>query len=213
MRPDTYQTLCSALESLDRTREALQEVDSRNLVFQEVILYALDNPIINFQILPHDLVPPARVATDLRMTAAQGEIRSASLIVQALKELQNVMVTVSDMTQEGGSAVLPSSAVDVRIVKCWYQAGSAWHGISQKKGLRVLTPELLVHDDQLLRVDEKTQKNFLRLSRPEGDVYWDTVTDTGGLNTGANTIRTATGNPFGQFAVAPIVQGTVIMAH
>ena len=38
----------------------------------------------------------------------------------------------------------------------------------------MLTPELLVHDDRLLRVDEKTRKNFLRLSRPDGDVYWDT---------------------------------------
>ena len=39
---------------------------------------------------------------------------------------------------------------------------------------------------------------------------WVNVTDAGGLNTGANTIRTATGNPFGQFAVAPAVQGTMI---
>ena len=39
---------------------------------------------------------------------------------------------------------------------------------------------------------------------------WVNVTDAGGLNTGANTIRTATGNPFGQFAVAAAVQGTMI---
>lgn len=174
LRPETFQALRDTLESLNRTREALREVDSRNLVFQEVILYALDNPIVSFQILPHDVMPPARVATDLRMTAAQGEIRSASLIVQALKDLRDVTVTVSDLTQEKGGAVLPSSAVDVRVVKCWYQAGSAWHGIGQKNGLRVLTPELLVHDDRLLRVDEKAQKNYLRLSRPDGDVYWDT---------------------------------------
>jgi len=39
---------------------------------------------------------------------------------------------------------------------------------------------------------------------------WVNVTAAGGLDTGANTIRTATGNPFGQFAVAPAVQGTMI---
>ena len=174
LRPETYQALRDELASLNRTREALREVDARNLVFQEVILYALDNPIVSCPILPHDSMPPARVATDLRVTAAQGEIRSASLIVQALKDLRDVTVTVGDLTQEKGGAALPSSAVDVRVVKCWYQAGSAWHGIGQKKSQRVLTPELLVHDDRLLRVDEKAQKNFLRLSRPDGDVYWDT---------------------------------------
>ena len=174
LRPGTYQTLRDALESLKRTREALREVDSRNLVFQEVILYALDNPIVNFQILPHDLVLPARVAADLRVTAAQGEIRASSLIVQALRDLREVTVSVSDLTHEQDGIALPSSVVDVRVVKCWYQAGSAWQGIGQKKDLRVLTPELLVHDDRLLRVDEKTRKNFLRLSRPDGDVYWDT---------------------------------------
>ena len=175
LRPDTYQTLRDALESLKRTRDALREVDSRNLVFQGGILYALDNPIVNFQILPHDLVPPARVATDLRVTAAQGEIRASSLILQALRDLKEVTVSVSDLTHEqGGGIVLPSSVADVRVVKCWYQAGTAWHGIGQQKDRRVLTPELLVHDDRLLRVDEKSRKNFLRLSRPDGDVYWDT---------------------------------------
>ena len=87
LRPETYQALRDTLESLNRTREALREVDSRNLVFQEVILYAMDNPIVSFQILPHDVMPPARVATDLRMTAAQGEIRSASLIAVSYTHL------------------------------------------------------------------------------------------------------------------------------
>ncbi len=175
LRPDTYQTLRDALDSLKRMRDTLREVDSRNLVFQGGILYALDNPIVNLQILPHDLMPPARVATDLRVTAAQGEIRASSLILQALRDLKEVTVSVSDLTREQGRGiVLPSSVADVRVVKCWYQAGTAWHGIGQQKDRRVLTPELLVHDDRLLRVDEKTRKNFLRLSRPDGDVYWDT---------------------------------------
>ncbi|MDD4018925.1 MAG: hypothetical protein PHV28_13395, partial [Kiritimatiellae bacterium] len=110
LRPDTYQTLRDALDSLKRMRDALREVDSRNLVFQGGILYALDNPIVNFQILPHDLIPPARVATDLRVTAAQGEIRAASLILQALRDLKEVTVSVSGLTHEqGGGIVLPSS--------------------------------------------------------------------------------------------------------
>ncbi len=49
----------------------------------------------------------------------------------------------------------------------------------------------------------------LRVWRHNG-ASWVNVTDTGGLDTGANTIRTATINPFGQFAVAPTEQGTMI---
>ncbi|MDD4019833.1 MAG: hypothetical protein PHV28_18035, partial [Kiritimatiellae bacterium] len=49
----------------------------------------------------------------------------------------------------------------------------------------------------------------LRVWRHSG-ASWVNVTDTGGLDMGANKIRTATVNPSGQFAVAPTVQGTMI---
>lgn len=42
---------------------------------------------------------------------------------------------------------------------------------------------------------------------------WVKVTDNDGLDEESNTIRTATVNPFGQFAVAPTVQGTMIRIH
>ena len=59
-----------------------------------------------------------------------------------------------------------------------------------------------------MNVDESR----LRVWRHSG-ATWVDVTDAGGLDAGANTIRTATGNPFGQFAVAPVVLGTMIRIH
>ena len=168
-------SLTYAVNAMANVRNSLQVIKTQNLIFKDVILYAMDNPIVNLRILPDDQIPPVRIATNLQMVAAQGEFRSASMIVQALRNLPGVMVTVSDLTHEKGGCILPSNTVDVRIVKHWYQSGTAWNGISQKsRKERILTPELLVHDDGFLRVDTNKQKNFLKLSFPGAPEYWDT---------------------------------------
>ncbi|MDZ4200235.1 MAG: hypothetical protein U1E27_13235, partial [Kiritimatiellia bacterium] len=174
LRPTAFEGLRYAMEAGTKTLATIRDVEARNLSFDRVIFYALDNPIVNLRILPRDLVPPARIATDLNLVAAQGEHRSASLIVQALQDLESVRVTVSDLTHESGEAILPADTVDRRVVKAWYQAGTAWDGIAQKRELRILTPELLLYDDALVRVNEETRQNELRLSFPDGDRYWNT---------------------------------------
>ena len=62
--------------------------------------------------------------------------------------------------------------VDIKVVKCWYQSGSAWVDVHQQyRGNKVLVPELLLNDDSLVKVDHDKQANYLRLDFPEGGRY------------------------------------------
>jgi hypothetical protein len=61
--------------------------------------------------------------------------------------------------------------VDIKWVKCWFQAGSAPHGVAQDRTHKVLVPELLLNDDTLVKVDLESQHNSLKLSFPEGPRY------------------------------------------
>jgi len=65
----------------------------------------------------------------------------------------------TDLVGQAGVAI-PASAVDVRLVKCWYQAGrNVW-----ETDKRILVPELLLKDDDLVRVDLKSKQNFIRVN-------------------------------------------------
>ena len=72
---------------------------------------------------------------------------------------------------KGDAGPIPASAVDIKVVKCWYQSGSAWHNQKQDKSKRVLVPELLLNDETLVKVDREKQENYVKLRFPEGDKY------------------------------------------
>jgi hypothetical protein len=59
----------------------------------------------------------------------------------------------------------------MKVVKCWYQSGSAWYSITQDKLKRVLVPELLLNDDSVVKVDTDKKDNYLKLSFPDGERY------------------------------------------
>lgn len=106
------------------------------------------------------------VVPQLALTACPGEYESATFSVYAVRELQNVRLSIEDLTC--GATVLPASCIEPYAVKCWYQAG---RGIGDL-GQRLLTPELLLKDDDLVRVDYRQQANFVR-SKPGSEDYLD----------------------------------------
>ncbi|MBU0609851.1 MAG: hypothetical protein KKI08_18345 [Armatimonadetes bacterium] len=142
---------------------------------------AVTSPVSSLMILPEERAVPGTVTSEVPVVAARGEYEPASFVVSALADLKAVSVAVTDLRGEGD--VIPADRVDVRLVKCWYQAGTAWVSIRQDKSKRVLTPELLLRDDSLVRVDEAKQENYLKLRFPDGDKYvWisDPTTVPGG---------------------------------
>jgi hypothetical protein len=124
-------------------------------------------PISSVPILPAEFygVPGSRIT----VTAAQGEYEPASFVIHSVPGIDAVTVKAGDLNQ--GNKVIPAANIDIKVVKCWYQAGSAWYGITQNKLKKVMVPELLLNDDSLVKVDTEKEENYLKLSFPDGEKY------------------------------------------
>ena len=102
----------------------------------------------------------------LSWVAAQGEFEPASFVAYALKDYDGVTLKVTDLAGKAGK--IPASAIDFRIVKLWYQGGSAWYGYFADATQRTLVPELILHDENLIRTDDATQDYYVRYENEDG---------------------------------------------
>lgn len=120
---------------------------------------------------PDTLPEDGEVGDRLSIIAAQGEVEAASFILAPLENVGSVTFATYDLSGEGGT--IPASAIDLRVVKNWYQGGTAWYSYFGDSSKSVLVPELLLHDETLIRVDDERQGNSLRVDYPEGSQYVD----------------------------------------
>jgi len=149
---------------------------------QRLLVYSV-RAITNRQILPVPNVP-ASIERQLSLRACRGEYEPASFVMYPLEEVGALMVSATKLRGRGG--VISSDAVDIRAVKVWYQSGDQSAGgygprrnsnCPLSQNLHLLTPELLLKDDGLVRVDYLSQNNYLRLDFPEGRSEWRCVSD------------------------------------
>ena len=92
-------------------------------------------------ILPAAYPRPTEVVKEkISFFAAPSEYEPVTFLIHALKGLQDVKISTTDL--KSGKDVIPSSDIDVRIVKCWEQADP------DTRKPRVI-PELLVKDDRI----------------------------------------------------------------
>ncbi len=104
---------------------------------------------MNDRILP-DLFPiPGVICQKLKVAACRGEYEPVSFVMQSPVVLEEVMVEASDLCSEDGKNRLPSSIVDIRTVKVWWQSGKSYYDSSHP----CLAPELLLKDDNFVTVD------------------------------------------------------------
>lgn len=108
---------------------------------------------------------------DVRFVATPGEFEPASLVIAPLKNVDAFTLKASDLKNEAGN-VLPASAFDIKMVKVWYQAGSAWYGYFADALGRVRIPELLLNDENLIRSVDSTKDNYVRYSNRDGSTTW-----------------------------------------
>ncbi len=111
-----------------------------------------------------DLPESGRNGT-IRIAAARNEYEPASFLVKALSELKRVLPVVEELKRRDGVSI-PPSAIDIRLVKQIVVAG------------RTLSPNVLIHDDKLLKVDPLKMEMSLRLSKPEGVRYHNVTAKT-----------------------------------
>lgn len=141
------------------------------------ILVYIVSPISSKKILPHDSKIPGRISKEIKLIATPGEYEPASFVIRATLDIHGLKVDVSDLEGRGG--IIPSSNIDVKVVKCWYQEGNAWRGILLGGGENVLVPELLLNDDSLVDVDYDKKINYLKMGGryisldKSGDKYKD----------------------------------------
>lgn len=120
--------------------------------------------------LPFILPEDGRVVDTLPVTAARGEYESVSFVMVPFRDVNKFEIEPTALTGPGGA--LPADALDLKVVKCWFAPSASWGSYwAGGREFPTLIPELLMHDDALMRVDEKTRSNHLRLSEATGPRY------------------------------------------
>jgi hypothetical protein len=163
---------CLIMTTLTGCTSAGEAYDSKS----GLAIYII-NPITKQKILPDTpvrLFPLAGKSGENRIfvQACRGEFEPASFVMRAGTNMSGMRIASSDLSGPNGS-VIPSSAIDVRIVKCWYQAGSNKYMTKDRK---ILVPELLLKDDRLVKVDQVTQMNYLKVRISNQEQFIDITT-------------------------------------
>jgi len=175
----------SVMSAKDKAELTLRRVARAG---QKLLVYSTP-PITNEPILPwSDL--PAQPSSELSLRACPGEYEPASVVAFPIEDNLTVELSATDL--QGPTGNIRSEAIDIRVVKCWYQAGSG-EGYSQPpkyvedvgekdimilentpvdEGRRVLTPELLLKDDDLVITEKWFRQNFVKLQYPDGKKRW-----------------------------------------
>ena len=133
-------------------------------------VYPVSAPLGDGMILPQTQFDGVQQADELSVTLAAGEYEPGALALHAPTEnLQSIQVVLTQkpVNAETGAA-LPASAIDLKYVQCWFQAGSAWVGVGPEMNVAKLVPELLVNDPELVMVDYATANQYVKLGGPEG---------------------------------------------
>ena len=140
-------------------------------------------PPFDFVVLPNTAIPSGYQGNSISLVGCRGEYKTASFAVKYTSKT-TVNVAVSDLT---GPGLIPASEVDVRAVKCWYQNrgtrsfstydDAIWSAPFEK----VLMPELLLHDADLVRV--QNNENYLRITGKSDPGLW--ISNPSGTEDGA----------------------------
>ena len=128
--------------------------------------YAVVPAISNVKRLPETPPDDGIFGAPVQIIAAQGEFEPASLVLRAPRDVAQVVLKPTDL--RGDAGVIPASALDLKLVKVWVQAGCAWHSYFADATGRELVPELLVNDERLVRVDTEKRENYLRVTNARG---------------------------------------------
>ena len=131
-------------------------------------IYIVAQPITNNKLLPSSVPDKEKIGSEVELFACPGEYEPASFAIRAEIDLHAVRLESSafiliNQSSElvSSEGVIPKENVDLRVAKCWYQAGVQVWDVKHK----LLTPELLLKDDTFVTVD--TQKGINILKSPE----------------------------------------------
>lgn len=134
----------------------IRDTSLANAPFALVQVQAVSRQMHVPEKFPVDGVFTATVGT----SAAKGEYEPISFMIYAYKPMEKFSIKLTDFTSEKGGK-LPASIVDQKIVRHWYK--SSW-STPYKSANQVLMPSLLLNDETLIKYDESSGKNFVRVN-------------------------------------------------
>ena len=118
------------------------------------------------QRLPDVYPPDGEAGEPVAIVAAGDEYEPGAFLVYPFANLGKVSFTLKPFKSESGK-VFPADALDLAVVKVWYQNGNGWYTYFGDTGAK-LCPELLLHDEDLIRVDTAKKANYARLVAKDG---------------------------------------------
>ena len=130
------------------------------------MLCFIKKPISTKKVLPSTAVPGA-IGELVTCTLTPGEYEPVSFVLRSTRDITQLNLLVSDLTHKETSDTITASIVDIRVVKCWYQGGTAWSGVRYSPE-KVLVPELLLYDDSLIRVNHETKTHEFKVTENDG---------------------------------------------
>ncbi|MFA7229954.1 MAG: hypothetical protein WC071_01665 [Victivallaceae bacterium] len=161
-----YAEIMPVIDSLKYLKDNIHEM---NKCGGGICAIYVVNPVSSIKILPDSLVIPGKISKNIEITACNGEFEPASFVVKSDINIDSLNVKTSDLKSDNNT--INAAFVDIKAVKCWYQAGSAWYQITQDKSQKALVPELLLNDNSLIKIDCDKKDNYVKLDMKDGTKY------------------------------------------
>lgn len=119
------------------------------------LMFVRKNAISNYRVVPATTMVNGEISNKIDLFASPGEYEPATFFVVPSQDTE---FTFELGELRSGNGVIPASALNLRVVKVWYQAGITVSQVNR----RILTPELLLKDDNLVQVDHGKKINVVR---------------------------------------------------
>ncbi len=128
---------------------------------------------MSIDIYPYDIFNTTRIlhntsitsptGTQVNITAAKGDIEPGTFVIKG-HGYPNIPtgINLTPSSLSDGVNTIPASAIDLRLVKVWYQAmypGDQYEATWQDTHMYYLYPELLLKNDSFIRVNHTAKSN------------------------------------------------------
>ena len=146
--------------------EARVAADFRGIPHPDAFVHYAVPAMSALQRLP-DVYPDDGIAGGVvRIVAAKDEYEPGAFLIRATRDLGKTPLALTPFKTADGT-VFPAGDLDLKLVKVWYQSGNAWYSYFGDTDVK-LVPELLLNDEDLIRVDTAKRANYARLAFADG---------------------------------------------
>lgn len=149
-------------------------LDAQEVKMEDVPLVHYTVPALSdAQYLPDAYPYNGRFLAPVRIIAAQDEYEPGSFLLYSFTDLGKAELKLTPLKRADGK-VFPAEDLDLKVIKVWYQNKNGWYSYFGDQGAK-LTPELLLNDEDLIKVDTKAEHNFARLTEKDGKVHYQNI--------------------------------------